>query len=100
MNGSEVHSYEINSTDPRGNVLPLSSRWFIDDLKGIGTPGRYTIVANVTHGAGGEIITTKVNFWYIPLWMIGVVVVLVLAIAGAVYWRLRQGGKTRKVRKF
>lgn len=99
MNGSEVFSYELNSKDPRGNILPRSSRTFVDDIQGIKTPGRYTAVANVTHGGGGEVITQKISFWYIPLWLVAVVVGIVLAVAGYAFWtvRNRRGyGSSRK----
>jgi hypothetical protein len=96
MNGSEVYSYELNNKDPRGNILPLNSRTFVDDLQGIKSPGRYTVIANVTYGSGGEIVSQKVSFWYIPLWMVAVVVVLLVAIGGFVYMRYRGGGKPRR----
>jgi len=100
MNGSQVYSYELNNKDPRGNILPQSSRAFVDDIKGIKSPGRYTVVANVAHGSGGEVITQKVSFWYVPFWLIIVLLLLLAAIGFLVYKFVRRGGKTRKVRKF
>lgn len=100
MNGSEVYSYELNSKDPRGNVLPGSNRVFVDDLQGIKTPGRYTAIANVSYGQGGDIITQKVSFWYVPWWLVGVLFGLIALIGGGVYWFVRKGGRVRRVRKF
>ncbi len=85
MSGKEVYSYEINNTDPRGNVLPNTERAFTDELKNIGSFGRYTIVSGVTYGDGGEILTQESTFWVIPFWFVAVaVVILVLIIAGIV----------------
>jgi hypothetical protein len=100
MNGSEVHSYEFNSKDPRGNVLPQSSRSFVDDISGIKMPGRYTLVANISHGSGGEVITQKVSFWYMPWWVIALIVLLIAAIGFVVYRFVIRRGRTRKVKKF
>lgn len=80
MNGKEVFNYELNSKDPRGNILPQSSRVFIDGMEGIKTPGRYSAVANVSYGDGGEVITKRVSFWYIPLWLVLLVVGIFLAV--------------------
>lgn len=90
MNGSEVFSYELNAKDPRGNILPKSSRTFVDDIQGVKTPGRYTIVANISHGGGGEVITEKVSFWYIPIWLIAIVVALLLAAGAYTYFAIRR----------
>jgi hypothetical protein len=92
MNGSEVFSYELNNKDPRGNILPQSSRAFLDNIEGIKTPGRYTAVVNVSHGAGGEVITKKISFWYIPLWLIGIFAAIILAVAGYAFLTYRRRG--------
>lgn len=82
----EVQSYELNDTDPRGNVLPNSKRVFFDDLTGISVPGRYTIEANISHGRGGQILTVSTSFWFIPAWLIIVLgVVLVGLVIAAVF---------------
>jgi len=98
MSGKEVHSYELNNATPRGNILPKSSRTFTDDLKGVKKPGRYTVTANISHGTGGEVLTQKVSFWYVPVWLIITLIVLVAAIAGGIYWLYRKqfGSKKKK----
>jgi hypothetical protein len=99
MNGKEVYSYELNGKDPRGNVLPQNSRVFVDDIKGIKSPGRYTAIVNVSYGSGGDVITQKVSFWYIPFWVIAVIVVLLLAIAAYVYFGvIRRRGRSHRRR--
>lgn len=76
----EVHSYELNGKDPRGNILPGSVRTFRDEMKNVGTLGRYTAVVNVSHGQGGEVLTQKVSFWYIPGWFIILALSLIIAL--------------------
>lgn len=77
--GREVKNYEINNTNPRGNILPDSSRNFQDSIDGAVTwPGRYTITANISHGRGGEILSVSSTFWYFPWWFLVVVGVLLL----------------------
>lgn len=99
MGGKEVHRYELNNSTPRGNILPKSSRTFTDGIKGISKPGRYTLTANISHGTGGEVITKKVSFWYIPVWLLVVMLALVLAIAGGVYFLYRKQFAGRKKRR-
>ena len=97
MTGKQVYSYELNNSTPRGNILPKSSRTFTDEVKNISKPGRYTATANVSHGTGGEVITQKVSFWYLPVWLIVTLLVLLAAIVGGAYYLYRkQFGKKRK----
>ncbi len=101
--GNEIFLYELNDTQPRGNILPSSTRLFLDDFVNvevktvndqeeitktspISWPGRYTITGNISHGTTGEIYTVSSTFWYIPLWLIITLAVLVvLTVLGAVY---------------
>ena len=96
----EVNSYELNNTSPRGNILPKSSRLFINDISGISLPGRYTIQANISHGRGGEVLTTTTSFWYIPIWLVGILGVLLIGLVGVAFYLFRKyGSKTVKKRK-
>lgn len=98
--GKEVYKYELNNLNPRGNVLPNSTRTFIDDLKNVSSPGRYTITANVSYGRGGEILISKASFWYLPIWFIIVLLaVLALLILGGVYLYRRHGKKKLNSRR-
>ena len=78
--GKEVLNYELNSTNPRGNVLPDSSRTFKDSLPGVSVPGRYVATADVSFGNGGEVLRTTRTFWYLPYWFLAVVVVVLAAL--------------------
>ncbi|MCA9348822.1 DUF916 domain-containing protein [Candidatus Saccharibacteria bacterium] len=88
MFGSEAASYDLNAAEPRGNVLPDSSRMFTDivDLKGF---GRFTIEANIAFNQGGEVTTITKTFWVIPVWLIIalVAVLLLLGFAGYMLYR-------------
>lgn len=84
--GKEVYTYDVNNTDPRGIILPNSSRTFTDDLKNVKLPGKYNLTASVAYGNGGEVITYKSSFIYMPFWAIAVLLVLILVIAGVIYY--------------
>lgn len=86
----EVSGYDINNTDPKGIVLPNSSRTFTDDIKNIKTPGKYSIVAAVAYGNGGEVVNYKASFWYLPVWFIAVLLVLIAAAAVGGYLLYRR----------
>lgn len=97
-NGSkEVYSYELNNVEPKANILPGSVRTFTDEVKNVKKPGRYTVTANISHGRGGEVITYKSSFWYIPAFVIILFVGLILAIAAGGYLLYRKKfGRKRK----
>jgi hypothetical protein len=66
-NNKAIEEYEVNNVDPRGNVLPDTIRRFEQDLKKVGSFGKYTVEATVGYGSGGELITTKLSFWVVPM---------------------------------
>lgn len=74
---NQVATVEINTNDPKGNVLPGSNRVFtapITEVKGI---GRFTMIASIAYGNGNEVITVKSTFWVLPLWFVALVAVAV-----------------------
>jgi hypothetical protein len=101
MSGKQIYSYEINNATPRSNVLPKTSRAFTDDIKNISKPGRYTITANVSFGSGGEVVSQKVSFWYIPTWLMIVLIVLVVGIIAGTYmlYRKQYGSHSTKKKR-
>jgi hypothetical protein len=101
MSNKEVHSYELNNKDPRGNILPGSTRLFKDELKNITSPGRYKISANISHGTGGQVISQSGTFWYVPVWLVVVVVGLVVALILGAYilYRARMNRQMRRHRR-
>jgi hypothetical protein len=72
-------SYEINNTDPRGNVLPDSIRKFSVDLKNVGSFGKYTLQGNFGYGSSGQLLSASTSFYIVPVWMI-IIVLLLLAL--------------------
>ncbi len=101
MSGKQVHSYEINNSTPRSNILPKTSRTFTDDIKNIKKPGRYTITANVSFGSGGEVLTQKVSFWVIPVWLIAIIAILLIGIVVGTYalYRKQYGSHSTKKKR-
>ncbi len=115
--GNEIFLYELNDTQPRGNILPDSTRLFSDELfdvevktindkeeitktSPIKWPGRYTITGNVSHGTSGEIFTVSTSFWYVPLWLIIVIAgLLVVLVGGALFLYKKYVTRTTKRRK-
>ena len=100
--GNEVFEYDLNNVTPRKVVLPESKRLYLDELNDIEVksvngeevtdrtspltmPGRYTISGNISHGKGGEILPVKATFWYIPMWLVIVLLVGLIALMLASY---------------
>lgn len=86
MRGKVVYTYQLNSSNPRANVLPNSKRIFTDPLKNISSPGRYTVTASVSYGNGSQVLTLKKTFWYIPLWL-ALTILAILIILAFLAWR-------------
>lgn len=70
-------TYEINNTQPRGNVLPDSIRRFTADLSNVGSFGKYTIEGNFGYGTKGALLTSSKTFYVVP---VPVIIGIVLAI--------------------
>jgi hypothetical protein len=102
MSGKEIFNYELNNSDPRSNVLPESTRIFKDKIVNvekrtindkevteetspITVPGRYTIAADVSYGAGGEVFTVTSSFWYLPAWFLFVLLGVFVGLAGLAF---------------
>jgi hypothetical protein len=99
MFGKQVYSYQLNTGEPRGVILPNSTRVFKDNIKGIKMPGRYTITANTSYGNGGEIVIAKGTFWYVPVWLIVLLVVLLSVIVAAAYVLYRRLSRRPSLRR-
>jgi hypothetical protein len=84
MFGKVVDSYEFNST--QGNILPNSTRKFVDNLPKRSWLGHYTIQISLAYSNGsGNIITATAGFWYFPLWFVIVAAVVVIIIVTLIY---------------
>jgi hypothetical protein len=80
-----LSTYEINTSDPRGNVLPDSIRRFDVPLKGVGSFGKYTLVGNFGYGTNGQLLSATSTFYVVPLVLIGVFVVVVLLLIALIF---------------
>lgn len=100
MFGGEVHKAEVNNVEPRGIVLPQSTRVFTNDIEGIKIPGRYTATAVIAYGNGGEVVTYKTSFWYLPIWLLLILAAIIAALAAWIYRRYKkQFSGTKKKRR-
>lgn len=94
--GTEVYAYELNNTEPRGIILPNSSRVFSNKIENVNKFGRYTVTASVSYGQGGEVIVQKMSFWYIPTWMLLVLIALLVGLVVLIVVIYRKLGSKRK----
>jgi hypothetical protein len=79
--GKILATYEINSTDPPGNILPDSIRKFPTPLGDkIGSFGQYKLEGNFGYGNGGQLLSASTTFFIIPKAYIYGFVALVLLI--------------------
>jgi len=78
-------SYEINNSDPRGNVLPNSIRRFSVALPTLHTFGKYTVEGNFGYGSTGQLLSASTTFYLIPLLDIILVLVVILVLLFAIF---------------
>lgn len=65
--GKVVGEFEVNTLDPKGNVLPDSIRRFDTGLKNVSSFGKYTLEGNFGYGSTGQLLTAKATFYVIPV---------------------------------
>lgn len=75
-----LETVEINSSDPRGNVLPDSLRRFSAPLTKVGVWGKYTVEGNFGYGSNGQLVSGKTSFFVFPLLYIILGAVLIAVI--------------------
>jgi len=84
--GRVVAEEEINNIEPQSNVLPGSIRKFETKLKDQKWFGHYTVTASLGYGASSnELINAKTSFWYIPVWLLALMIIAVLAVLALGY---------------
>jgi hypothetical protein len=83
--GKTVYSYQLNNVDPRGSVLPSSTRIFRNDIKNVSQPGRYKLTASVAYGSGAYVLVSEKTFWYIPVWLVVILLIILAALALLIY---------------
>ncbi|QQS19957.1 DUF916 domain-containing protein [Candidatus Saccharibacteria bacterium] len=82
--GKIVQTVEINSSEPKGNVLPDSVRRFSVKLDKVGLWGKYTVEGNFGYGANGQLLSGKTSFTVIPLTFIIIGLLLLAGLIGAI----------------
>ncbi len=83
--GATVASYEINTTLPRGDVLPDSIRRFSISLDKLGSFGKYTMEGNFGYGSHGQLLTATRTFYIIPISLVIIVILAIFLILFAVF---------------
>ena len=78
-------SYEVNNTDPRGNVLPSSIRRFTVNLDKVGWFGKYTVIGNFGYGTNGQLLSGTSTFYVIPFVLIGIVLAIVILLLASIF---------------
>lgn len=98
--GNSVEQFEFNDREPKANVLPNSTRKFVNDLEYSNFFGKYTITANLGYGNDGNLITANNTFWVVPLWLVivaGALLVVVIVIAILIFRALSKR-KSHKIK--
>lgn len=78
-------SYEVNNTDPRGNVLPDSIRRFSIPLTHVGKFGQYKLVGNFGYGTSGQLLSASTTFYVIPVILIIIFILIVAALVFLIF---------------
>ena len=78
--GKILGQYELNTTNPPGNVLPDSIRKFSVPLDKIGKFGQFKIEGNFGYGSNGQLLSASTTFYVVPIWLILAFIALVLFI--------------------
>ena len=95
-NGKTVSETEFNNTEPKSNILPDSTRKFENLINNKKWLGHYTASISLGYGNNtNELANATSSFWYIPIWLIFVAVVVLVVILAAIYVIYRKV-RTRK----
>lgn len=89
-------TYQLNNPKQPGNILPSSTRIFTHDLKGASKIGRYKIIASVSWGSGSQVLTLEKSFWYIPLWLVAVILIVLAVLIFLVIRTYRRYRRNRR----
>lgn len=77
--GKIITIYNVNNSNPPGNVLPNSIRKFSIPLNKLGSFGIYTVEGNFGYGTTGQALSASTTFYVIPLALIiGFVLFIIL----------------------
>lgn len=74
-------TFQINTSSPRGSVLPDSIRRFDTSLNKVGGFGKYTLEGSFGYGTTGQLLSVKKTFYVVPVFiliLIGLVILFIL----------------------
>jgi hypothetical protein len=91
-----IVSYQLNNPKQPGNILPGSTRVFTQNIKGINSFGRYTVIASVSWGKGSQVLTLEKTVWLIPKWMVAVFLIIIIGLLYITYRAYRHYRYDRK----
>lgn len=81
--GKVVGEFEVNTLDPKGNVLPDSIRRFDTKLTNVSSFGKFTLEGNFGYGATGQLVTAKATFYVLPVTYVVIAgIILLILIVG------------------
>ena len=83
--GKTLAEYEVNNTDPRGNVLPDSIRKFPVSINKIGSFGEYKLEGNFGYGSSGQLLSASTTFYVIPIAAIIIFIAVVIILAFMIF---------------
>jgi hypothetical protein len=96
MSGKQIYSYEVNNSNPRSTVLPGSKRLFIDPIKNIDKPGRYTVNASIALNDGSNVLVSQKTIWYITGGLLAALIAVLLLLVVLTFFAYRQYRKSRR----
>jgi hypothetical protein len=96
MSGKQIYSYEVNNSNPRSTVLPGSKRLFIDPIKNINKPGRYTVNASIALNDGSNVLVSQKTIWYITGGLLVALIAVLLLLVVLTFFAYRQYRKSRR----
>jgi len=96
MFNKTITTYQFNNPKQPGNILPNSERIFTNNIKGINQFGRYTATASVSWGSGSQVLTLEKSFWYIPRWMLAIILIVLAALVYLAYRAYRRYNRDKK----
>jgi len=85
--GHQVSSTQFNNTTPPSYILPQSIRKFNINIPKHSYLGYYTMTASIGYGSGGgNLIIAKTSFWFIPVWVQIVGLIVIILVIALIYW--------------
>jgi hypothetical protein len=85
--GHIISTTQFNNAQPASNILPQSTRKFLVNLPDKNYLGHYTIITSIGYGSqGNTLIVSRASFWYIPIWLQIVALIVIIVIVAVIYW--------------